>query len=79
MAWSSTGYSLNAQKFATMAKEIEAGTAERHGVTVLECFAGIGSFTLALKRLGIKIDRGVLFLHGRVLFIHWPLTFCSLS
>lgn len=66
MIWSSPEYSRNAQKFSILQKEIEEGTTERHGITVLECFGGIGSLTLALKRLGIKIDTGVFFLHGRV-------------
>ena len=68
MVWSSPEYSRNAQKFSMLKNDIEAGTARRHGIAVLECFGGIGSLTLALKRLGIKIDTGLLFLHDSVVF-----------
>lgn len=58
MLWSDKHYTKRAQRFRTRIKSMDEGKTDRKGATVLECFAGIGSGTIALKRLGIEIVKG---------------------
>jgi len=57
--YSNQSYTERAKKFAALSKLINEGKIERRGLTLISCFSGIGSDVVALKRLGIKIDKGM--------------------
>jgi len=60
MLWTDTRYRQRTLNFRSRIKSMNDGTIERKGATLIEFFAGIGSGTVAAKRLGIKIDKGEL-------------------
>lgn len=59
MLYSNEEYTERAKKFVALSKLIKEGKIERRGITLISCFAGIASDMVALKRLGIKIDKGI--------------------
>ena len=60
MLWTDMRYRQRTLNFRNRIKSMNDGTIERKGATLIEFFAGIGSGTVAAKRLGIKIDKGEL-------------------
>lgn len=52
--------------FKELVKQIEGGEVERDGVVVVDMFAGVGTASVVLKRLGIKIKKVIYVEHDKI-------------
>jgi len=59
MRWSDEGFVTKQKDFKERVDAVKTGRIQRKGATVLDLFAGLGSSIIALKRLRIKIDKGM--------------------
>jgi hypothetical protein len=62
----STAYVELQKRFFEMSKRIKQGKTLRRPAVVLDCFAGIGSAVVALKKLGISSEKIVHIEHDKV-------------